>query len=718
MHVTQTRQAGASTTVLDAKAKSPRGTERSFDLLNERDSNIFYLKEELELDDSTMMNIIRKHSWLLYLDVETNLIPTIEALNDSGFTLDDIKMLIAKVPSILAIDSEWTMPEKLLSLQQMFYLNTSQLCSVLTEQPMLLTSSIDRNYEVASFLSQKVGISPKDITKLMTSSKLGPAMAMTSYAVLSLSWSLLIEEYEFTSEQARKLIKLYPNILSHRFLDHHADRVKFFEIMGIPIGSDMSKTLILRNPRVLIIDASFFLFSNYKILYESLALSSDKVMKMVCIYPQLLTLHPITLERSCNFNLFLLTGMDRFRSMTADDNDNDDDWGDSWDDDFIDDNTYGGNNDDKVDEHDNTESSASSLNMLEANEDEEEEVPQWAYMTKKQKRDERRANLILSMSSFLDSDVLTPQNQEQELKELDLINDIVKSFQLQQIRSNKQNAQRLHEKNVVIKELDRQAVQKNAQRILGKNYHDTISRKVEASGTSRRTAPLLFRKNSSKMSQQLSCAYFRQISFPLGLPEERGAKIISNVPWLLSYRPERSKKILAVLAVTLALTPKEMLKCVSLYPRVFSLAVDGKITAVLRTLAHAAAEHLLRPGILDSGLYIKDDTTSNSADLDLGKYNTSKIERYAIIQARKETIRRMVREVVVKFPLILGTSMKRIETKLDEWKTEGAEWNEFVSILRTTEEIELKRSISRALTVERKEKQRHREEKKLTKTKK
>ena len=94
MYATRTRQAGASTIVLDAKAKSPRGTERSFNLLNERDSNIFYLKEELELDDGTMMNIIRKHSWLLYLDVETNLIPTIEALNDSGFTLDDIKMLI------------------------------------------------------------------------------------------------------------------------------------------------------------------------------------------------------------------------------------------------------------------------------------------------------------------------------------------------------------------------------------------------------------------------------------------------------------------------------------------------------------------------------------------------------------------------------------------------------------------------------------------------
>ena len=67
LHVTQTRQAGASTTVLDAKAKSPRGTERSFDLLNERDSNIFYLKEELELDDSTMMNIIRKHSYCCIL---------------------------------------------------------------------------------------------------------------------------------------------------------------------------------------------------------------------------------------------------------------------------------------------------------------------------------------------------------------------------------------------------------------------------------------------------------------------------------------------------------------------------------------------------------------------------------------------------------------------------------------------------------------------------
>ena len=132
-------------------------TKSSLDLLGARDGNIFYLKEDLvdsrshhrnrniypthydwlhqlnnlimhnnlqELDDNTMMRIIRKHSWLLYLDVETNLRPTVETLHQNGFTPNDIRMMVAKVQQLSSIKMCITSHTHLYSIPSSFdYLN-------------------------------------------------------------------------------------------------------------------------------------------------------------------------------------------------------------------------------------------------------------------------------------------------------------------------------------------------------------------------------------------------------------------------------------------------------------------------------------------------------------------------------------------------------------------------------------------------------------------
>ena len=103
-----------------------------------------------------MMKIIRKYPWILYLKVETNLKPTISVLNSFGFDKNRLKILVDKIPSILALDQEWTIPEKLLSLQKMFYLNQNSLVELIIKQPYLLTSSIDRNLEIANFFTDEV----------------------------------------------------------------------------------------------------------------------------------------------------------------------------------------------------------------------------------------------------------------------------------------------------------------------------------------------------------------------------------------------------------------------------------------------------------------------------------------------------------------------------------------------------------------------------------
>lgn len=52
----------------------------------------------------------------------------------------------------------------------MFYLDSEQLLRLVVEQPMLLTSSIDRNLDIASFFSGEVGLglSPREINSIVT----------------------------------------------------------------------------------------------------------------------------------------------------------------------------------------------------------------------------------------------------------------------------------------------------------------------------------------------------------------------------------------------------------------------------------------------------------------------------------------------------------------------------------------------------------------------
>ena len=61
----------------------------------------FYLKNELKLSEHTLMSIISKYPAILYLQVQENLIPTIDVLKSFGFRMSDIRLLIEKTPTFL-----------------------------------------------------------------------------------------------------------------------------------------------------------------------------------------------------------------------------------------------------------------------------------------------------------------------------------------------------------------------------------------------------------------------------------------------------------------------------------------------------------------------------------------------------------------------------------------------------------------------------------------
>ena len=76
----------------------------------------------------------------------------------------------------------------------------------------------------------------------------------------------------------------------------------------------------------------------------------------------------------------------------------------------------------------------------------------------------------------------------------------------------------------------------------------------------------------------------------LKLEEQRALGVAVSSPWILAYRTERSASVLGALSISLGMSCSEISKCVSVYPRLLSLSVEGKLADVLRALAQTAAD--------------------------------------------------------------------------------------------------------------------------------
>ena len=90
--------------------------------------------------------------------------------------------MVETCPYVLAINHEWTLPEKLISIQKMFNLNRAGMIKLVVERPYLLTCSIERNIEVSNYLTEEIGLSPEHIRRCMRGC---PSLSMTSVTVIA-----------------------------------------------------------------------------------------------------------------------------------------------------------------------------------------------------------------------------------------------------------------------------------------------------------------------------------------------------------------------------------------------------------------------------------------------------------------------------------------------------------------------------------------------------
>jgi hypothetical protein len=295
---------------------------------------VAYLEQELGLSDAVLKRIILKHPWVLYLKVNSNLRPTLDVFYSFDFKKRDIQKVVSRTPSVLAINHEWTLPEKLLSLQKMFYLTRSSLAKLVAAQPYLLTSSIARNEKTADFLRNTVQLTEKQVAQLLTKE---PNTAMMSVDVLRRCWGLLVKLYGFTPEQTRAMILRYPALLSIQLVRNAKERLILLSSeLGVPsFPSAYIQALAMRFPPLLYIDTETFLTGNVETLQSLLAGkysadSSDstadtinmvndtdgvergvlhtQLTSLLKVFPQLLGYNNRYLRGMCHRALSLLTG--------------------------------------------------------------------------------------------------------------------------------------------------------------------------------------------------------------------------------------------------------------------------------------------------------------------------------------------------------------------------------------------------------------------------
>ena len=232
----------------------------------------------------------------------------------------------------------------------MFNLNRLSLVKVVSQQPYLLTSSIDRNMvphtsfspllcqhyfacqAISKFLSDVAGLSPSEVRSLLVSS---PRIAMTAESVLADCWSLFTDLYGLSDGEARQaclrlplLLSRYPSVNLTRFssseklligrlvLKDIPERLRFFseELRLPPPPFEDLQKLLLRFPQLMYLDTKVFLRPNLRVLRRWLSVdgetkedSRDAVLKMVSTFPQFLGYNPTYLEGLCRSALWFLT---------------------------------------------------------------------------------------------------------------------------------------------------------------------------------------------------------------------------------------------------------------------------------------------------------------------------------------------------------------------------------------------------------------------------
>eukprot|EP01031_Cornospumella_fuschlensis_P042027 gene42027-51308_t len=195
-------------------AKAPSSEPKAGDKTKKVDA-IDYLRDVLGLPEATLEKIVVSWPSMVHYNAQDHIIPTVkrdawQVLQGFGLKISDVRSMLSSVPAILTLEREYSLPERLLSIKQLFSLSTASLAEVVRQQPYLVTASIDRNMEIASLLRDTLQLRPSQMHGLVARC---PQVAMTSKPVLLQVWQLLTGPCGLPAKEARALLLRCPRLL-------------------------------------------------------------------------------------------------------------------------------------------------------------------------------------------------------------------------------------------------------------------------------------------------------------------------------------------------------------------------------------------------------------------------------------------------------------------------------------------------------------------------
>lgn len=538
---------------------------------------IVYFKKVLKISDDGLKSILLHHSWILHLRVKS-LIPKVNYLKTYGFKDKDIRKLVEYMPSVLAMNYQHSIPQKLLCLQKYFNLSKANVIAIVVSQPYVISCSAQRNIDIAEYLRHEIDLSLEEIKFVLLQN---PRILSIGLVPIQESWKILTETYAFDKSFAKTLILRNTYLLSPRMHENIHDRLELIASLGLDIKSHEFNRVIVRSPSFLLVNVNYFLRPNMLLLQKLLQLSEKDLIYMIKICPSFLSYNPRTLRSKINSVLYFLTGDASIADPSLIDMDP------SW-------------NETSIGIHETILDELSSTENLEM-------------------QDDMLMNCY-NISSF------------------DVLSDISKQFNSS-----------IEYPHMIIKDIN---------------------------------------------SMQLMIS-------TLSLSSVNANILIKKVPWIIQFRSERTRRVLIALMITLGLTKDELIRIISIYPRIFNYSIEGKVSSFLNVLASLAIEYLRSPIHATEIHQILSESMESPAYEEY--LDILGLEAVQSLQSRRnDPIRTLLRHLLLKLPILLGFSIDRINRRIDTLLTNRnmedkprsiVSWKKMGSFLRICDETNKKKEM-------------------------
>lgn len=607
--------------------------------LNWHSSSINYLTNILQFDHISLIKLLKIYPNIVQMNADTEIKPIITILEAYDFTLPSIRKILLRAPQVVFAKHGQTLQQKLINLCKLFQLSSSKLTQIIQKTPTLLDCSIDHLIKIMNTLKESLGFTNQQITQIVMKK---PSIFLQNKQFLINNLQLLYSIYGFTKEEVKRLILQHPYLLTYNLSNELNLRMNFLinDLQLPELPSKKTQTFLKKYPMMLIVSPSKRLIMNKDILFAYFQCPEEKkIRKLFFSYPPLLFYNPKTLEMNLNSILFTLTGVKEFYSGSS--------------------SSLITDINDEIDEIEYLEDEEEFTEDEEV--DEETKIELFEEIIQEYQNDNEvvTSKQQITRELFLNNEV----EEDQEDLEEELEEDEESLLDLEALSSSSSSSNQILEDELSYNELD----------LIRDLLVDEIEYELE-----------------SKLVPELS--FFRQESYPLNIPMHKALQVIYSWPSLIAYSQPRTKRILYTLGQSLALTKEEISKMISTYPRILSFSVEGKLSHVIRTIALKLCQLIENGPSTTKSPTSFNRATRTSPSLGLKKsflfeeandeYLLQKLQSFPyppstpstpsspsietkIWEHRQSNIRKEIRKLLVRYPLLIGSSLEKIRDRLD-----------------------------------------------------